>query len=94
MERHGDIMPHQFEPGIAHKMFDVPLVPREKIIDTENIMSLGDQLIAKMGAQEACAPTNQYLFHENHSLNASLPIDETAHPAPCIHGTQLITIPL
>ncbi len=59
-------MTYQLEARIADQMFDIALVACKKIVETDNVVAFGDQAIAKMGAEEASAPSHKNRFSMIH----------------------------
>ena len=54
IERKGHIVPQELKAGIADQMLDIPLGAGEEIVGAEHIVSVGDQPLAEMRAEEAC----------------------------------------
>jgi hypothetical protein len=53
------IVPDEFESGIANEMVNVRLATGEKIIQTDDIVSLFDKSVAEMGAEKPGSSGNQ-----------------------------------
>lgn len=55
-------MAHQFEMGVVHQMDNVVFGAGEKIVQTDDIMAVGQQAFAQMGADKPGPARDQYLF--------------------------------
>jgi len=53
------IVADKFESGISHEMLDVRLATGEKVIQTNDIISLFDESVAEMGAEKPGSSGNQ-----------------------------------
>jgi hypothetical protein len=57
-------VPHQLEKWVLQQMYDVLAPPGEKIVETDDLVTIADQSIAEMAAQKTCSSSNQDA-HEN-----------------------------
>jgi hypothetical protein len=53
------VVPDEFESGISNEMLNVRLATGEKIIQTDDIVSLFDKTVAEMGAEKPGSSGNQ-----------------------------------
>ncbi len=52
VERHRDVVAHEFELGMPEQVLDVALGAREKIVDAKDMVTRLDQAVGQMGADE------------------------------------------
>jgi hypothetical protein len=63
-------MPHKLEVWIRQKMVDIFLLPGAKIVNTNNLVLL-DQEITKMGTKKTCATGDDDIFFIENWLSCS-----------------------
>jgi len=61
-QREGHVVPHQLELGFIYQIGDVFFGASEKVVDKEHVLSIGEQTLAKMVADKACAPLTRMHF--------------------------------
>ena len=49
IERKADVVPHEFEPRVAHEVIEIALVPGEQIIDAQYLVAALKQAIDQDG---------------------------------------------
>ena len=55
-----DVVPYELESGIPHEVPDVGLPPGEEVVEADDVVSLPDESVAEMGAEEAGPSGDQY----------------------------------
>src|SRR5258705_11629585 len=59
-----DVVAHKFEAPVTEQMENVFSSPRKEIVETDDIMFLGNYSLAQMGAEKTCSASyqNSHLF--------------------------------
>lgn len=76
VQRKGDVMAHHLKIGIAHQMSNIAFSPCEKVVNTQDIMSFGEQPFAQVGAEKARTTS----YQNPHITYPSLKIGSKNHP--------------
>jgi len=63
IDRLGNIVADELEVGMADQMADIVLVAGKEIVQTQNVVTLGKEPVAEVGAQKTRAAGDQYSFH-------------------------------
>jgi len=50
-----DVVAHELERGVRQKMGDVPLLAGEQVVDADHLVTVPQQPVAKVGAEETGA---------------------------------------
>ena len=62
VEREGHVMAHEFEAGMVVQVIDVALVASEKVIETQHLVTLRQQTIDQVRADEPRTPRHENAF--------------------------------
>src|SRR5689334_12779204 len=68
VERERHVVTHELEPLVVEQGEDVLARAREEIVDTQHVVTVGQQPLAKMRAEEAGAAGHQYSLAIKQSL--------------------------
>ncbi|GMU91356.1 MAG: hypothetical protein AMXMBFR4_04140 [Candidatus Hydrogenedentota bacterium] len=58
-ERVRYVVSNQFKAGVLQQVLDVPLAPREEVVQTKDFVAALEQAFAQMRADKACSPCDQ-----------------------------------
>ena len=62
IEREGHVVAHELEARMSVKMLDIALRAREQVVDTQDFVTLGEQAIDQMRAEESRAARHEDSF--------------------------------
>jgi hypothetical protein len=65
VQREGDVMPHQFEVGIAQQVGDVLLAAGIEVVNAQHVVAVAQQALAQVRAEEAGTAGDQDLLHRS-----------------------------
>ena len=67
LDRLGDVVADELEPGMANPARDVGLAPGEVVIETDHLVAGVHQAIDEVGAEEAGTSSDEMNYHVNKS---------------------------
>ena len=85
MDRHGDIVTDQFKIGSVQQTGDVRFLAGEKIVQTNNVVTVVDQPFAKVRTQKTGAAGDQNALNHD-AVSIASPVE-----GRCRRGTGMVT---
>ena len=66
-DRVGDVVADEFKIFVVQQMDDIGFLRSEEVVETDDIMSLGDEPFAEMGTKESGTAGDEYALHRHGS---------------------------